>query len=171
MKLSYLHFGFLAVAVLLLSACEITVTPVPGGPPGFEVSNSSYTTDYQADLNADGNFDSVICDDRTTNLTYQFAFTGSLDTWESYLAGEKGEIAGRQTLTLGSRFVNYNPDTKTVKVNYEIRPSSAPRVVAPQGIVPTPKVDRYVRLYLKIDGYTKAYDLSSKQIPVLAACG
>lgn len=169
----FAKLSFIALVVLVLTACEITISadPVPGLPPGLDIYSASFTTDYQADVDVDGDYEFVICDDRTTNLTYKFTFDGDLDTWESYLSGERGQVVGRETLSLGSRFVNYDPSTNTVRVNYEIRRGSAPNVLTPQDIVIRPKVDRYVRLYLKVDGYTKAYDLTSKQIPVLVACG
>lgn len=171
MKRFGLKLGLLGVAIMLFAACEVTITPGPGLPPGLRVYNESFETDYEADLDRDGDFEFVICDDRTTNLTYSFRFEGDLDKWESYLNGETDKKVGRVTLDLGSDFVNYNPSTNTVRVNYEIRRGGAPNIVAPQGIVPTPKIDRYVRLYLEIDGYAEAYDLISKDIPVLAACG
>jgi len=178
MNLNFLtKLGFIALMAVLLAACEITITgepgpgPVPGLPPDLDIYRASFDTDYQADVDVDGDYEFVICDDRTTNLTYTFTFDGDLDSWESYLSGERGEVVGRETLTVGSRYVDYNSRTNTVTVKYQIERGGAPDIVTTQDIVIRPKVDRYVRLYLKVDGYAKAYDLISKQIPVLVACG
>ena len=176
MNQSLINLGLIAVAALLLTACEITISanPTPGLPPGLKVTNASYSTGFEADIDQNGSNEAVICDDRTTNLTYRFSFSGDLDRWESYLQGTTTNvIEGRATFDLGSRYVNYDPRTNTVSVNYEIRRGGAPLAVAPQGIVINPKVSGYTRLYLEINDGSDIYeyDFTSKDIPVLAACG
>ncbi len=151
---------------LLLSACEITVDVGPL-PSGVTISNASWSSNHQADVQ--GVRQQVICDDRTTMLTYSFQFTGTLGSWESYLQGvDSGQIAGRVQLSLSDPRVNYNPNTRTVTVNYELRAGATPTLLAPQAIVPV-RLD-YSRLFLRFAGTSQAYSLFSQPIPVLNIC-
>ena len=160
-------FAF-AVLLPLLAACEIIITGVY--PPGFSLSNAYYLTSYRADADGDGDLEFVICDDRTSELTYHFDYSGELLRWTSYLQGvTSGQIRGEATFTPDSAGVYYGGDS--VDVTYEIRAGAAP-LAAPQGItvVPVPDVIGYTRLYLRVNGYSGLYSLSSRAIPVLRFC-
>ena len=170
-----LKLGLLALALVVLAACDIVIAPSdpdnprPGRPPGFELLDASYQTNFEADI--DGRRRFVICDDRTTFLTYRLEFDGELDTWTSYLRGvNTEEVVGRETFNSRDSRVNRFGDG-FAEVQYEIRSGGAPLLVSPQGIVPTPKEIGYTQLFLEVNGYEEGYELSSNDIPVLATCG
>ena len=159
----------LAGLLLVLSACSGVITVDIGLPEGVTITNATYSSNYQATI--DGRSRDVICDDRTTELTYSFRFTGNLNSWTSFLRGvNTGQEAGRVTLNLNSSVVDYNQSTSTVTVRYQINAGAAPLAVSPQAIVITPKVEGYTQLFLEFSGVSKAYDLLSDDIPVLASC-
>ena len=161
--------GLLVLALVVLSGCEITVTSRPGRPPNFVLTDASYQTNFEADIEGRRRF--VICDDRTTFLTYRLEFDGELDSWTSYLRGVRsGDIEGRATFDSRDSRVNRYGDG-FAEVEYEIRARGAPLLVAPQAIVPRPKVEGYTQLILEVNGYEEGYELSSDDIPVLATCG
>jgi hypothetical protein len=167
--LGSLRFVALATVITLLSGCEIIITGDLVYPPGFNLTNASYSTNYRADADGDGDLEFVICDDRTTELGYHFDYHGDLQRWTSFLRGvTSGQIRGEATFTPGSAG---NPPGH-VDVTYEIRSGAAPLLVTPQGItvVPIPDVIGYTRLYVRVNGYSGLYSLSSAPVPVLAAC-
>ena len=168
---NFLNISLLVFAFVILSGCEIVVTNQPGRPPNFELLDANYQTNYEADVDGDGELRYVICDDRTTFLTYTLRFEGELDTWTSYLRGVRtGEVVGRETFDSRDTRVN-RYDEGEAEVEYEIRARGAPLLVAPQAIVPRPKVEGYTQLFLEVNGYEEGYELSSNDIPVLATCG
>ena len=164
-----LSTALLGSLLLVLSACSGVITVDVGLPEGVTITNANYSSNYQA--NVEGSTQDVICDDRTTELSYSFRFSGNLNGWQSYLRGvTTGNITGRESFTLDSRFVDYNSSTNTVTVRYEIPARSAPLAINPQAIVIQPKVEGYTQLFLEFNGATGAYDLLSDDIPVLASC-
>lgn len=165
----FLQVGLLLTALIIMTGCEITVTSRPGRPPDFTLTDASYQTNFEADIEGRRQF--VICDDRTTFLTYRLEFEGELDTWTSYLRGvQTREVVGRETFDSRDSRVNRYGDG-FAEVEYEIRARGAPLLVAPQAIVPRPKVEGYTQLFLEVNGYEEGYELSSNDIPVLASCG
>lgn len=148
----------LAALTLLVTGCQVVVSPGPGGPSGFTLRSASYTTNHQGPNDTD-----IICDNQTTFLRYSFVFDGELRSWTSYLKGAStGEIAGEQTFGPSTPGVDYRPGNVTV--TYEIRPGAAP-----QGIGVNPKTS-YTRLFLRVNGSDRAYDLLSRDIPVVSEC-
>ena len=176
MKKNLLILSLLGLLGLLLSACTVTIDG-GGLPPGVDIYDAQFTTDWEAPVN--GDLQNVICDDRTTNLTYSFRFSGDLDTWESFLRGvNSGDVEGRVTLDLEDSRVGFDPSTNTVTVNYEIRAGGAPLLTAPrpeaitpQAIVPEPVVEGYTQLFLRVNDFDEDYELFSRDIAVLANCG
>lgn len=159
----------LLLASSLLVACDVTVE-IDGLPPGLDVYDTTYATDWQADI--DGRTRNVICYDRDTNLSYSFRFDGSLYDWTSYLRGvETGDEAGRVNLDLDDSRVDYRAADGEVTVNYLIRANAAPYLVAPEAIVPTPRVRGYTKLFLEFDNANEPYPFTTNNIPVLASCG
>ena len=165
----------LALSLLLpiLAGCEFVITGSVDVlfPPGFSLYNASYNTSYKADVDGDSALEFVICDDRTTELSYHFDYSGDLRQWTSFLKGvTSGEIRGEVTLYPDTAGVGYG--SQEVDVTYEILARAAPLVVSPQGItvVPLPDVIGYTRLYLRVNGYSGLYNLSSNAIPVLRHC-
>lgn len=155
-----LVFAFLFIT--LLAACTLSVTGEVGLPEGLEISNATYETDTQAQV--DGETQYVICNDRTTNFTYAFTFDGDLNRWRSYLKGvETNRIAGDVILSLTDDRVAYNRSTGRVVVNYKILPGAAP-----QAIVVNPKVAGKSRLFLEFGNFT--YPLLSDPVPILQSC-
>lgn len=158
--------GFVLALVFLtlslLAACQVNVADNNGLPPGLTISNATYGTGFEAEV--DGELQDVICNDRTTNFTYAFTFDGDLRSWESYLKGvDTGRVAGRISLDLNSEFVSYDAATGRVTVNYQLQPGAAP-----QAIVINPKVLGKSQLFLQFDTYN--YELLSDPVPILQSC-
>lgn len=150
---------------LVLAACDITVDFDWGLPPGFSITDATYSTNWQ-----DNSGNSYICDDRTTTITYSFSYSGQLDYWSSYLQGiNTGNIYGRTTFYPSGGSSNY------VQVSFNVPPGTAPLAVqngAPQplSIIVSPTVIGSSRLLVDINGYDKAYNLFSDPIPVISSC-
>ena len=165
-----LKLGLLALALVVLAACDIVISPSdpddprPGSPPNFELLSFRYATDYEADLDGDGRYQDVICNDRTTRLIYSIEFEGELDRWTSYLYGveTRDEVGYESFDRRDSRVNSYGEGV--AEVEYTI-----PEGLAPQGIVPTPRTLGYTQLVLEVNGYDETY--TSREIPVLATCG
>ncbi len=80
--------------------------------------------------------ESVICDNRTTTVTYRFNASGDLASWQSVLIGRAtGAEFGRQNFIPTD---DQDPDNRRVRVSYEVPPFTAPLRVQPQSIVVTP---------------------------------
>lgn len=163
----------LFATVVFLAGCDFVITGSVdlAYPPNFSLYNASYNTNYQADADGDGDLEFVICDDRTTELSYHFDYDGDLRQWTSFLKGvTTGQVRGEVTFYPETGGVRYG--SQEVDVTYEIRAGAAPLLVAPQGItvVPVPDVIGYTRLYLRVNGYTGLYNLSSRAVPVLSSC-
>lgn len=156
-----------ALLAVLLAGCQISVTPGRGLPPGFEITNAGYTTNH-----AGPNGTRIICDNRTTELTYWFDYRGDLRSWTSYLRGEVNrETTNRETFYPGDRRVRWT--NRGVEVTYTIRPGTAPLSVdgafEPQAIGVRPRTWA-VRLILQVNGYDRGYDLLSAAIPLVGEC-
>lgn len=134
--------ALLACLTLLLSACEFTVTGevTPSEPVvvTIDTSSASYATNYRAVVN--GKEQAVICDDRTTELSYEFSYSGDLIAWTSYFEGvNTGTVEGRTSLSLNDNRVE-RLSSRRVKVTYTIPANAAPLSTAidTQGIVVVP---------------------------------
>ena len=103
----------LMLMIPVLSGCIII--PID---PSFEVVSASSKTNYILTQNGDQSF--VICNDRTTELNYEFKYSGTLIAWESYLRGDQGGIAGSNNFTPGDSRAVLTPSIKIVKVTYHI---------------------------------------------------
>ena len=180
----------LACLTLLLSACEFTVSgtveptePQPR-PVSINVDTASYATNYQAIVNGNRRF--VICDDRTTELGYEFRYSGRLNSWTSLLRGNTtGTEAGRRTFD-SSQIT----EPGLVKAIYEIRATNSPLLtegpvsseaeLSTQGIVVTPDPSDlgprrpigYTDLIIRVNGSTGRGTslVSDRPIPVIANC-
>lgn len=164
----------LALILLVLAACQVTVDV--GMPPGFSVSNASFETNFRATV--DGQERYVICDNRTTTLSYRFDYSGTLTSWSSYLRGQTtGTIRGRETFT--------SADINTpgrVEVTYTIPRNQAPlsdgleiqSAISPESIivVPRPTVIGFTQLWLDINGTTRSFNFNNqgRAIPVIDGC-
>lgn len=156
-----LSLGLLLISMLVLSACDVVITGEPGPGSDIRIYNAKYSTNF------DGN---IICDNRTTYLTYEFSYDGILTRWSSYLKGlNSGDVFGYDTFyPSDSRVINFNDNY--VRVTYAIPPYTAPLSVPAsdtlntQGIVVS---DGLSRLYVKLNGLSRDYNLSSKDIPII----
>ena len=134
----------IATIGLMLSACTVTVFPGGGTGTSTTITNLNFSSDYQ-----DNTGKSYVCDNRTTNLTYSFRYSGTLDSWTSALVGQKsGQTAGTATFYLNSPGVSAsgNQVTITYSVPAGAAPLSAPKAVTPQSIIVTPAIKGYTDL-------------------------
>ncbi len=159
----------------MLGGCLI-VTPTPQ-VPNLEVLQLGYRTNAQL---TDGTF--VICDNTTTTLVYEFRYQGELESWTSYLRGQKlNKIDGRETFTPSSQ--NVNPYEETgFQVTYTIPPDMAPyqhdmseAELTPQAIeivpIPQPTIIGASELHLILQGANEAArPYISGDIPVIINC-
>ncbi len=171
-KSNLIKLSFLTILLTLLTSCgNFTVTIDIGLPPGIKVSNAGYSTNFTKVINGKTQF--VICDDKTTNLSYHFNYTGPLNSWSSFLKGvTTGTTKAQANFTSADIF---DPINKKVKVTYGIANHVAPLAVEPietTGIVPVPKatVIGYTKLFVNINGYSKSHQLVSSSIPVVDKC-
>ena len=153
-----------------LTACELAVMVDPQSE--VSITHATYVTNHQLDADSDGNIESVICDDRVTELTYNFNYTGRLHRWDSFLEGVlSGQIRGEATFYPDAPHVHYSPEN--VEVTYTILPTAAPLVVAGTtdiAINPTPSVIGYTQLKVRVNGHYSAIRLTSEEIPVVTSC-
>jgi hypothetical protein len=140
--------------------------------PEVSITRATYTTNYQLDTDGDGNVESVICDDRITELSYNFDYVGKLHRWSSFLEGVlTGQVRGETTFYPGAPQVDYSPES--VEVTYKILPTAAPLVKADTAdiaITPTPSVIGYTQLKVRVNGHYTSIRLTSQEIPVVATC-
>jgi len=169
-----LQFALICLAALVLSACDFTIEGRIDVeldlPPNFTVSNATYATTHRAEVEGLNQF--VICDNLDTILSYSFDFNGNLESWSSFLEGEKTkEIAGK---------ASFNASQITapgrVEVTYEIKAGGAPKLVAPDlstqaiVVIPKPDVIGASKLFINVNGFSRSRPLSSNSIPVLRDC-
>lgn len=131
---------------LMLSACTITVFPGGGTGTTTTITGLSFSSNY-----TDNTGKSLVCDNRTTNLTYSFSYSGSLDSWTSSLIGvQSGQTAGTATFYLTSPEVNAAGNQ--VAVTYSLSPGTAPLsvpktgAISPQSIIVSPVIKGYTDL-------------------------
>ena len=166
------RIAFLLLAATL-SGCLI-VTPTPRTPQ-LEVLSATYATNFRTSDGA-----SVICDNRPTTLLYRFTYQGELESWTSYLEGQKlGEKKGERTFEPGSNSVVASGE-QGFEVQYVMDANFAPyekgdAEVSPQAIVPVPVPQPTVigatKLYLILEGEDgRARPYSSQDIPVIINC-
>jgi hypothetical protein len=165
----------LPLAALALSGCVLEIT---GGWYGGTV----YPPDYSgADLHVYGlSVDSdyhdgggrIICDDRTTTLSYTFSYTGDLSSWTSSLIGRNtGAVSATRTFYRADY-----PAGGTVTVTYSIPAGTAPLAVDRVGaqsviVVPQPTVSGYtaLRLTVRTSGGASG-TVEFREIPVVSTC-
>lgn len=158
------------LAVMLLAACEFTIS----GEITLRdnIRNASYSTNFEAVIDGEERF--VICNDRTTTLTYSFTYEDRFTNWTSYLQGvDSGDIRGEVDLNLNDSRVQVNGNRVTV--TYEIQAGAAPTLSEPvldsQAIVVVPDAVGYTRLYIRTADFANPAPLiSNPPIPVLANC-
>lgn len=159
----------------LLGGCLI-VTPGPTPPPAtpLKVLEATYGTDFAV------NDQPVICDNRTTQLSYRFRFEGELQSWVSYLKGtELREETPHRTFTPGADGVTPS-DANGYEVTYTLGANSAPYAVDNKGIsskaivvvpVPQPQVIGNTILHLILQGANgETANYTSRPIPVVINC-
>lgn len=136
------------------------------------ITHANYMTNHQLDTDSDGNAESVICDNRVTDLTYNFNYIGRLYRWNSFLEGAlTGEIRGEATFYAGAPEVQYS--LERVEVTYKILPAAAPLLQTGTSeitINPTPSVIGYTRLKVRVNDHYTAIRLTSEEIPVVENC-
>ena len=160
----------LVLMIPVLSGCLI----IGLVDPSFSVVKASSKTNYILTQNGQQSF--AICNDLITILDYEFTFSGTLITWESYVRGDQGGIAGRTQFVPGDGKSTIDNSAKTVKVKYEINPGGAPRLVAPQANIPNITVNPkalivgYSTLFLNAEGFTQGEPLSSDKMAVIDNC-
>lgn len=171
--MNYRTLGAFAL-LLLLVGCQVSFDLVP--VPGLVLRNASYRTNVRATV--DGRERFIICDNRTTTLSYSFDYTGALLSWRSYLRGRNtGTIRGDRRFTLADVV---RPGR--VEVTYTIPPYQAPlsvnelpdaAAIAPESIivVPRPTVVGASELRLEVNGIGRSVVLSGRDpIPVVDNC-
>lgn len=172
-KSNLIKLSFLTILLALLTSCEGTIKfeVDVGLPPGIQVFNAGYSTNFTKIINGSSQF--VICDNKTTNLKYHFNYSGPLNSWSSFLRGATtGSINGQANFT---SIDIADPANHYVEVTYGIANHVAPLAVDPietTGIVPVPNatVIGYTKLFVNINSYTKSYQLISSKIPVVDRC-
>lgn len=157
----------------MLGGCLI-VTPTPQ-VPNLEVLSATYATNYRTE---DGT--SVICDNYPTTLLYRFTYQGELESWTSYLEGQKlKERKGKRTFDPGSSSVTASGE-QGFEVQYVMDAYFAPykqgaAEISPQAIdvvpIPQPNIIGATKLYLILEGADgDARPYSSQDIPVVDIC-
>jgi hypothetical protein len=164
------RFPILAIvaSMFVLSGCVVEfVDPVP--TPSFTVTEATFSTNHSVDLGANGETgqtnqpEFVICDNLPTELIYRFSYTGSLSSFRSFLRGEDtGAIPPDGDRTFSAAGLG-NP----IEVRYSIPARLAPRLLAPNAIVPIGIVG-YSRLYLDFPGTSQ--DKVSRRIAIIENC-
>ncbi len=168
------QIAFLLLAATLGGCLVVTPTPEPQ-PPVLEVLSATYSTDFQDETT--GAF--YICDNRSTTLTYSFTYQGQLESWSSYLKGQRlGQTKGERTFEPGGRGV-VSTGEQGFEVQYVMSPNFAPYAqgnaeVSPQAIVVVPTPNDPIgatKLYLTLKGANgDARPYSSQDIPVINNC-
>lgn len=158
-----------------LSGCLI-VTPTPTPVRPLTVLSATYATNYRTD---DGT--SVICDNRSTTLVYRFTYQGELESWTSYLEGQRHKtVKGERTFDPDSENVSAL-DEQGFEVSYVMSPNFAPlensteASPSPQAIVvvpvPQPTPIGATKLYLTLVGEDgESQPFISESIPVIENC-
>ena len=166
----------LFVALVSLSACSVEVVDPPQPPTPdtpLIITDASYRSEFTAPV--EGESRNVICNDRDTDFSYSFTYSGDLRSWESYFQGvESNEINGEVELNLESPGVSVEGNRVTVR--YRLASESAPTLSAPgldpQGIIVEPVVEGYTNLTIVVDdnGVERKIDTKDDPIPVLSVC-
>ena len=168
-----LRLGLFVALMLGLSACPgVTIEFVA---PELTAAGS-VSTNFQATLDGEDAAQDVICEDRITELSYSFTYSGSLTSWTSYLKGvTTGEEAGRETFTLNSNKVDR--DGNTVTVTYTIPAQTSPLLtdggITTEAItvVPSPRQIGATQLFIGLEGALGAAEaLRADPIPVVVNC-
>lgn len=163
-----------ACEVTMDSAKNVTATFTQSNTtpePSLDVLSATYNTNFSADGVA------VICDNRTTTLTYRFSYQGPLENWTSYLEGQTfKEIKGERT---------FDPDSEGVievgeggfEVQYVMSPNFAPygqkgKALLQGAIAPLqmPVQIGATRLHLMLKGAGQEAKFVSQNIPVVNNC-
>ena len=164
--------GFDGLEPELLSADPIPViTNCPEQSDAVELTNASYESEFKASV--EGETRSVICNDRPTEFSYSFDYSGNLENWSSYFEGETtGQENGRADLTINSGPVSV--EDGRVTVSYLLNPNSAPTQTEPvletQGIVVSPTLEGETRLYIVTNNGDEEIEIRSDPIPVMSTC-
>ena len=115
----------------LLAGCNVVIQPGPEVTPPLKVLQASYNTNYAS---PDGQ--PAICDSRPTTITYTFRYEGRLESWSSYLKGQKfGKVSGGRTFTPTSSGVSPY-EASGYEVTYTLDPNTAPYDVKPSNLSP-----------------------------------
>jgi hypothetical protein len=173
-------FLLIASLAFVLNGCLVEIVdPGTGLPSGVTIFEAAYGTNYSATVNGEPDR-SIICDDRTTVLSYSFRYSGNLGSWVSYIKGSKGGETGRLTLDLNSKFVQHDVANRQVTVTYDLLAGSAPLLMSPQAsavtpnIIITPVPDPVVlgssKLFLEFPSASRPYQFSTKDLPVVDNC-
>jgi hypothetical protein len=165
-----LKLALLTAVGFAMAGCTISVFPgTGGGTTGTTISSLNFSSDIR-----DNSGQSLICDNATTNLTYTFNYSGTLDSWTSSLVGKNtGQQKGTTTLSLSDPRVGGSGSFVTV--TYAVPPKTAPLSappLKPQSIIVSPAILGYTDLLITF------YDISGKSgtvrlnrdIPVVSNC-
>jgi hypothetical protein len=157
----------------VLASCDVTITP--GNQSGLVVYadsltlTSDYTISNQA-FNGSSYSGPVICDDRRTNLQFNFDYLGDLQSVSVNLRGvttqePKPLQVTNYNLSAGRGIVNFYASSGSV-------PLSIPSKINTQAIIVSPKIIGSTYIEMIADSSTgSTRTLTSNALPVLASCG
>jgi hypothetical protein len=153
-----------AIRLPLLLLAPLLATALSGclGTSRLSVNSITFTSNFSATIN--GSKKAVVCDNKITEVTYTFRYSGKLASWESALVGDKtGDKKGQASFN--SRSSGVTVSNGKVEVVYTIPFGSTPLntgpvqaqaagsvAITPQSIivVEDPKVIGGISLDLKV---------------------
>jgi hypothetical protein len=159
----------LLLLALLLGGCLIITDDPEPTPDPLEVISATYETNAAVDGQP------IICDDRTTEITYRFRYQGELESWTSYLKGVTlGQIKGEETFRPGAEGVSPY-ETNGYEVTYTLGPNVAPYASGEASkaiiVVPDPTVIGHTILHLRLEGTNgESASYFTAPIPVVQDC-
>ena len=153
----------IGITALFVSACEIVITPIPSP----SLSNFSFYSTYQ-----DSNGQSIVCDNRTTELYYEFDYGTTLNYWTSALIGATSDVVkGVETFSpqnvSGRERVKYTIPVGLSPLSTQSDELGTQSII----VVPAPKIIGYTELVIKaygFNGLSKTYVIGT--LPVVSGC-
>ncbi|MGL4610189.1 MAG: hypothetical protein ACRCYY_10970 [Trueperaceae bacterium] len=172
------RFPVLATFALtfVLSGCVIEVEPLDPSDPSFTITTASFSTNHTFDLGVNGETgeanqpEFVICNNLSTDLIYEFGYTGTLLTARSYLKGQDTQTIPPD----GDKTFSTSELGNPVQVVVSIPPNLAPKLMAPQQNMVSPNaigvvgIIGYTTLHLDFPGTDQ--DKVSRRIAIVDNC-
>ena len=165
--------GMLFLLTGLLVGCEIRIVGEPTDyyEDTLRVYDARYTTNYR-----DRDGQNYICDNYETPLTYEFHYSGDLESWKLYLEGSEGGVIESRRLTPRSSSVEESK-RGYIRDRYAIPAYAAPLSVQTdlktQDIVVVfePDIIGESKLYLEVEdeaGRTQTFE--TQWLPIADNC-